>query len=404
MKEFFKKNLFLIVGGLGLYLLSTGISYAAFSRLRPAMVSPLAPPPVTQEGGFKVELSAPKTEACPLTGVKYTKSEKDTWEKLRPLTVMIENHHESRPQSGLSHADIVYEAVAEGGITRFLAVFYCDIIAHARSGVYDLGPVRSARTYYLDWASEYGDYPLYTHVGGAHCSPTYDGGPCTTDRKAQALEQIAAYGWKNQGTWSDLDQFSLGYTICRREPERTGKTVATEHSMYCGSFALWQEALERGLGRTDEEGNPWDEDFVAWKFKEDESSGKSISPEFNFWEGYQEYKVKWEYDSDGNNYKRVNAGNALVDHNNQEQLKAKNVVIQFTRERATGDPNKHLLYTTTGSGNALIFQDGQVIKGKWSKKDRKTRTIFTDLSGKEIKFNAGQIWIEILPIGSEVNY
>ncbi len=403
MKEFIKKNLFLIIGGLGLYLLSTGLSYAGFNYFGgPRLVSPVPPPAVTPEGGFKVDLSAPKTEACPLNGEKYTKSEKDAWEKLRPLTVMIENHHDSRPQSGLSHADVVYEAVAEGGITRFLAVFYCDIIAQARSGVYDLGPVRSARTYYLDWASEYGDYPLYVHVGGAHCSPTYDGGPCTTSRQAQALEQIGDYGWLNKG--NDLNQFSLGYDICRREPERTGHTVATEHSMYCGSFALWQEALERGLGAVDEDGSSWDEDFVAWKFKEDKPSGQSLSPEFNFWEGYKEYQVKWEYDSENNQYKRINGGSPLIDNNNQEQLVAKNVVLLFARERATGDPNKHLLYGTTGEGRAFIFQDGQVIKGEWSKEERESRTIFSDLNGKEIQFNPGPIWIEILPIGAEVDY
>lgn len=402
MKELIKKNLVLILGGIGLYLLSTGLSYAAFSHFGGGRILSPAAPAVTPSGGFKVDLSAPKTEACPLNGALYTKSEKEAWEKLRPLTVMIENHQEARPQSGLSRADIVYEAVAEGGITRFLAVFYCGIISQAQSGVYDLGPVRSARTYYLDWASEYGDYPLYVHVGGAHCSEEYDGGPCTTPKEARALEQIADYGWLNMR--NDMNQFSLGYEICRREPERTGQTVATEHSMYCGSFALWQEALRRGLGVQDEEGDAWDEDFISWKFKEESPSNQSLSPEFNFWEGYQEYQVKWEYDRENNLYKRINGGQPLIDNNTQERLTTKNVVILFARERATNDPNKHLLYTTIGEGRALVFQDGLVVKGTWEKTDREARTIFTDLNGKEIKFNPGPIWLEVLPIGSEVDY
>jgi hypothetical protein len=390
MKAFIRKNIFLIIGGIGLYLLMTGISYATFSYFRPTgLISPT--PEVTEEGGFKVDVSAPKTEACPLNGEKYTKSEKETWEKLRPLTVMIENHEDARPQSGLSKADVIYEAVAEGGITRFLAVFYCGIISQAQSGVYDLGPVRSARTYFLDWASEYGDYPLYVHVGGANLAGAAD-----------ALGQIGDYGWLSKG--NDMNQFSLGYNICRREPERTGKTVATEHTMYCGSFALWEEALERGLGAVDEDGDKWNENFVSWEFKDEEASGQSLSPEFYFWEGYKEYRVKWEYDSGSNSYKRTNGGVSLVDNNNQESLMAKNVVILFAREKATGDAEKHLLYTTIGEGDALIFQDGSVTKGKWSKKDRKSRTIFTDLNGKEIEFNPGPIWIEVLPIGSEVDY
>jgi hypothetical protein len=391
MKAFLKKNIFLIIGGIGLYFLSTGLSYATFSYLRPGtMVSPVAPL-VTEEGGFKVDVSAPKTEACPLNGEKFTKSEREAWEKLRPLTVMIENHEDARPQSGLSKADIVYEAVAEGGITRFLAIFYCDIISQAKSGVYDLGPVRSARTYFLDWASEYSDYPLYIHVGGANLP-----GP------ANALGQIGDYGWLSKR--NDMNQFSLGYNVCRREPERTGKTVATEHTMYCASFNLWEEALKRGLGAVDEDGNQWNKNFVSWKFKDEAASGQSLSPEFYFWEGYKEYQVKWEYDSQANEYKRINGGNSLIDNNNQEPLTAKNVVIQLAREKATGDAEKHLLYTTTGDGQALIFQDGSVTKGKWSKKDRKSRTLFTDLNGKEIKFNPGPIWIEILPTGSEVDY
>jgi len=401
MKAFLKKNLFLIIGGVGLYLLSTGLSYAAFSYLRPpTMISPVAPL-VTEEGGFKVDVTAPKTEACPLNGEKYTQSEKETWEKLRPLTVMIENHEEARPQSGLSRADIVYEAVAEGGITRFLAIFYCDIISQAKSGVYDLGPVRSARTYYLDWASEYSDYPLYVHVGGAHCSSAYEGGPCTTPKKAQALEQIGDYGWLK---YNDMNQYGLSIKVCRREEDRTGRDVATEHTMYCGSFALWEEAFIRGLGAVDEDGNQWDKNFVSWKFKDEAASGQSLSPEFYFWEGYKEYQVKWEYDSSSNSYKRINGGTSFIDNNNQEQITIKNVIIQFAQERSTNDPNKHLLYTTTGEGQALVFQDGLVVKGKWSKKDRKSRTLFSDLNGKEIKFNPGPIWIEILPIGSEVDY
>jgi hypothetical protein len=391
MKDLIKKNLFLIIAGIGLYLLSTGISYATFSYFKkPGTISPISPQ-VTEEGGFKVDVSAPKTEVCPLNGAKYTKSEKEAWEKLRPLTVMIENHQDARPQSGLSRADVIYEAVAEGGITRFLAVFYCGQIAQAKSGTYDLGPVRSARTYFLNIASEYADYPLYVHVGGANLP-----GP------ANALGQIGDYGWLAKG--NDLNQFSLGYTICRREPERTGHTVATEHSMYCDSFALWQEALRRKLGAVDEDNNRWDKKFVAWSFKDEKASGESVSPEFNFWQGYQEYQVKWEYDQSTNSYKRINGSASLTDNNNKEQLIAKNVIIQFARERATGDAEKHLLYDNIGEGKALIFQDGRLIQGKWTKKDRQSRTKFLDSGGKEVKFNPGQIWIELLPTGVEVNY
>jgi hypothetical protein len=85
----------------------------------------------------------PKTETCPLTGVKYGKDQEQWWETHRPLGVMIENEIDARPQSGINAADVTYETLAEGGITRTLNVFYCQ-----DAGI--VGPVRSARTYFLD--------------------------------------------------------------------------------------------------------------------------------------------------------------------------------------------------------------------------------------------------------------
>src|SRR3972149_3172416 len=72
--------------------------------------------------------SGPKTEECPLNGAYYSQTQRQQWEKRRPLGVMVENSVDARPQSGLSKADVIFEAVAEGGITRFLSVFYCQTV------------------------------------------------------------------------------------------------------------------------------------------------------------------------------------------------------------------------------------------------------------------------------------
>lgn len=398
MNETKKKWFLFILAGLGLYLLSVGSTYAVFSYLRPgAPTLPVSPVPTKE--GFQIDLTAPKTEECSLNGVKYTRAEKEIWSKRRPLGVMIENHEESRPQSGLAKADIVYEAIAEGGITRFLAIYYCGNIASAREGEYDLGPVRSARTYFLDMISEYSDFPLYAHVGGA--------GKCddpTVDPKAKALCQIGKYGWLGKESWSDLNQFSLGYTICRREPDRLGHPVATEHSMYCGSEALLAEAASRQLTNVNVKDVSWDKNFKPWSFKDDSVSGETVSPSLSFWKGYQAYDVKWEYTKETNSYKRVNGGQEYLDFNTKTPLFAKNVIIQLVKEVGPVDEHKHLLYELIGTGKALVFQDGQVTEGKWSKKDRVSRTVFQDNKGKEIKFNRGQIWIEILPATSDVTY
>lgn len=383
-----QKLISVLIGGLVLYFISTGISYAAFRFLvgpvAPSLVSPL---PV-EEARSRVDLTAPKTEACPLNSKMFTKGERQIWEGRRPLTVMIENHADARPQSGLSKADIIYEAVAEGGITRFLAVYYCGATAED----FIIGPVRSARTYYLDFASEYGDYPLYAHVGGAN-----QPGP------SNALGQIGDYGWLAKG--NDMNQFSLGFPTFWRDYERLGRPVATEHTMYTTADKLYEIAHQRGLDAKDDEGNKWDEDWRSWEFKDDTSEkGKVDNIEFNFWSGYKEYAVNWQYNQENNQYFRFNGGQAHKDLNNEEQLMAKVVVVQFMREKGPINELKHLLYTTTGTGKAIVFQDGQATQATWSKTKRQDRTIFKDSGGKEIKFNRGPIWIEIVPLGKEVSY
>lgn len=391
-KQFNKKKLFItVLGGVILYLASTGISYATFRYLVGSTVGLISPLQTPQVGdSFKIDLNAPKTEACPLNGEMFTKGEKQIWEKRRPLTVMIENHADCRPQSGLSKADVVYEAVAEGGITRFLAVFYC----RAAAEEVVIGPIRSARTYFMDFASEYGDYPLYAHVGGAN-KP----GP------ANALGQIAEYGWLNKG--NDLNQFSLGFPVFWRDYERIGHPVATEHTMYSTTEKLWEVASKRNLDSQDEEGNRWDENFVAWKFKDDEKPelrGDKGEIEFSFWEGYKDYSVRWEYNREDNQYLRFNNGQPHKDLNNDSQIQAKTVVIQFMKEKGPIDELKHLLYGTIGRGKAIIFQDGKAIEANWIKEKRQSRTKFTDSQGREIAFNRGPLWIEIIPAGKEIKY
>jgi len=396
---------------IGCYLVSFGLSYAYFGLAggKQRIMTNSQPIPTITQDVVDPELpvlSGPRDQVCPLNGEKYTQIEKDFWSVRRPLLVMIENHEESRPQSGLSRADIVYEAVSEGAITRFMAVFYCGNAAYAIKGRYDVGPVRSARTYFLDWASEYADFPLYAHVGGSNCSAASPGGPCTTNIKAQALEQIDRYGWLNKTTKADLNQFALPYSVCRREPDRTGKSVATEHSMYCSTEGYWSTAATRGLTNvtTANKDNAWDANFRSWLFKDDQPSTGSVSPEFDFWRDYAAYRVKWQYDSTINAYKRFNGGQPHIDFNTQKQIIAKNIVVQYTEEKGPVDEHMHMLYTTIGTGKAQYFQDGQIVEGTWSKKSRTDRTIYLDAQGKEIKFNPGLIWIEIMPKTGLVSY
>ena len=378
-----QKVLSLIILGIVLYGASTSLSYSLFSNFSPIpsskedLISTLPTP----TNAFVEDPNEPKTESCPLNGNKHTKKAKEFWEKRRPLAVMIENHVEARPQSGLSSADVIYEAVAEGGITRFMAVYYCNL-----SDV-QVGPVRSARTYYLDWNEEY--KASYAHVGGAN-----------TPGPADALGQIIKYGVK------DLNQFSIGFPVFWRDYQRLGHSVATEHTMYSTTQKLWEVAAKRGFLATDSAGIRWDKNFVPWKFKEDQGGSATTKITVNFWESQPGYQVEWDYETTTNSYKRKN-GEPHTDLNNKQQLDAKVIVVQFERESNANDDypgNVHLLYGTIGSGKALIFQDGKVVEGKWIKASRTARTKYVDGTGREVEFNRGQIWIHTVPEGSKVRY
>lgn len=382
----------LILAGLGLYLITTGISYTLFSKA--PLISSGAPTTPAETAkktndydALEFDPSKPKTQECPLNGVKYSKEQRNWWEKHRPLGIMIENSTDSRPQSGVWFADVVYEAIAEGGITRFLAVYHCQ-----DAGI--VGPVRSARTYFLDFISEYGSYPLYAHVGGAN-----------TPGPANALGQIVDYGWN---VYNDLNQFSIGFPTFRRDESRLGRPVATEHTMYSTTSKLWAVGAQRGLTNKDKEGNNWDDEFVQYSFKEDASEserGDSQKITVTFWDSQPNYTVIWDYDKATNTYKRTNGGEAHMDNNTKKQFAPKNVVILYMKESRANDGyegNLHELFGTKGMGNAVVFQDGQQIKATWKKSGREGRTTLTDSRGKEIELVRGQIWFQIVPTTSPI--
>src|SRR5258708_4177355 len=161
LQTFFKANGKMIAVFVGLFFVTVGGSWLLFSFVLKGGVAPVSNNGVNSTRS-KINPNLPKTEACPINGMKYTAEEKAIWSGRRPAVIMVENHVDSRPPEGLSRADMVYEAVAEGGITRFAAVFYCG----AAAGDIKVAPVRSSRFYFINWASEYGDRPLYVHVGG----------------------------------------------------------------------------------------------------------------------------------------------------------------------------------------------------------------------------------------------
>lgn len=377
------------------FIISVYLSYSAFAKGGATAFLPQSkykPPSANGNGsstGDSGSAAEAKTEECPINGDLFGKSNRQKWEKRRPLGIMIENSTVARPQSGLLSADVIYEAVAEGGITRFLGVYYCQDAPY-------VGPVRSARIYFIKLLQEYGAYPLYAHVGGAN-----------TDGPADALGEVEELGW---GLYNDLNQFAVPFPYYWRDYERLPGRV-TEHTVYTNTAKLWEFAkTKRVLTNVDKKGKSWDAGFEKWKFIDDAKEaerGNLTKVSFAFWNLFEsEHSVDWSYDKITNSFKRNNGGSPHLDKNTGKQLEAKNVVVIFAKESPADDgyPGGHILYKLTGSGTGLIFQNGNVIKMTWNKKTEESRMKFFAENGREISFVRGRIWVEILPIGNEVTY
>lgn len=383
--------------GVALLLLSFGITYGVIRFQQNTKKVVVQKKTVSTD--VEEESTEPRTEQCPLNGRMMTKAQKDKWVTRRPLGVMIENHVEARPQSGLSSADVVYEAVAEGGITRFLAIYYCQDAPF-------IGPIRSARVHFMTMLREYGEYPLYGHVGGANCDAETGSG-CANGAKADALGLVRKLQWDS---YNDLNQFAVPFPYYWRDYDRLPDR-ATEHTVYSSTTKLWDFAkLKRDLTNVDEDGVTWDENFESWKFAEDaelSKRGTVAKIQLGFWNSFaNEFSVVWNYNKAKNTYVRVNGGKPHIDKNTGKQLDAKNIIAVFAKESPANDGYEggHILYQLTGEGDALVFQNGKSIKATWKKEDLDSRMRWYDEDDKEIALVKGKVFVEIQPIGNTVTY
>jgi hypothetical protein len=293
-----------------------------------------------------------------IDGVCLSENEKDAG----VFAVMIDNLREARPQSGLSKASLVYEAVAEGNITRFLAVFSLN------ETVAKIGPIRSARPYYVNWAKEL-SCP-YLHVGG---SP-------------EALDYLSSY-YK-----FDLNEMSRGQYFYR-DPARYAP-----HNVFSNTESV-RNAVER---------YQWDvkDNFDSFLFKEEvkiEERGevKKISLDFYL----SDFFVEWQFDKEKNNYQRIVGRKIQKDVLDGSEIRAKNIVVIPAKYVVLdGYGRQSLASLEVGTGTAYIFQDGNVIEGNWKKENKNARRKFFDDRDVEISFNVGQTWIEVLPQNYKLTY
>lgn len=274
----------------------------------------------------------------------------------QPFAVMIENLTVVRPQSGLSFAPVVYETLAEGGITRFMAIF-------SDEDLEKIGPVRSARPYYLEWSSEYD--AVYAHAGG---SP-------------QALEAISGLGIDSLNAISGEGRFFY------RDSSRYAP-----HNLFTTTELLALAIRDKGLEEKVV-------DFESWKFKDDAALEERATPGSGIRIGWSSpaYQSSYSYDREQNVYLRNNGGGAHTDALTGNQIAVKNVVVlRIPEEQAAGEKGRIFL-DVTGEGEAWILRDGFVIQGTWNKEDREGRTRFYTEAGEEIELNRGNTWIHVVP-------
>lgn len=275
-----------------------------------------------------------------------------------PVGVMIENlaGEGVRPQSGLSRALVVYEVIVEGGITRFLAMF-------AGERPSRIGPVRSARPTFLEFASEYD--AVYVHAGG---SP-------------EALAAIEGLGIK------DVNALTSDSRYFWRDTARFAP-----HNLYTSSEMLGYALRDGGLG-----GRPGD--YESWDFRDEKPESqrpegeKTVTLKFST----PGYDVEWKYDRGNNYYERTNGGELQRDAVNEEVITAKNIAVQIVPPAIPAGEKGRVNFSVTGQGPAMVFREGEAVKGVWKKKERRSRTKFYDEQGREVAMVRGNTWVEILP-------
>lgn len=298
----------------------------------------------------------------PQEPVKTTVASKTSGREVEPAVnerpvyaVQIENSPEARPQSGLRDADIVSEAVAEGGITRFNALYHDNVPA-------DLGPVRSLRPYYIDWFLPYD--AAIVHAGGS----------------AEALADVRALGLK------DMDSVP---GIMRRISSRY-----SPHNYYTTGQQVLNLANQRGYTSS-----------VAASLPRKEAAPAEVptAGTVNLKISSALYNVVFAYDKASNTYLRAQGGAAHIDAVSGQQI-APSVVIVPVMSKSIHPDRVHTKYGTTGSGKVYVFQDGTVTEGIWTKPDRRAQWQLTDAAGQPIKLNPGQTWFTMIDSAAGVTY
>jgi hypothetical protein len=292
----------------------------------------------------------------PLTGAMR---ETEVSELPQVYAVMIDNSADAWPQSGIDQAFLVIEAPVEAGIPRLQAFFSAD------TEVEKIGPVRSARPYFVDWANALD--ALYVHVGGSD----------------DALDLISSNGtfdlnefWNGQFFWRANDRFAPHNTYTSTELLAEAVVArATRAKTPDIMYGTWL----------------WDETVPAA-----DAPGESVSVLFG---NSSTYTARWTFNASTGRYARTQ-GTWRTETLDGTETFADNVIVMVSDISVLDSIGRRKI-RTTGEGKAWVFKDGQTIVATWKSPSETVRMRFYDAAGTEITLNPGSTWIEVT--GSEEN-
>lgn len=278
------------------------------------------------------------------------------------VAVMVDNQVDARPPSGLSFAPIVYEAPAEGNITRFMALYAFLELPEK------VGPVRSARPYYLDYLIEWGS-PLYLHVGG---SP-------------DALARLIS------PAYNDFNEYYHGQNFVRDSARSAPHNIYTSKDLLKDLIAPVEDTWLKTADYFPITFATSTENSFFASNAQGTTDAKKVSITFL----NSGHLVNWVWNANEKNYERMQAGNIHRDSSG-EPIVADNVIIQQVKTKVLDDIGR-LKIDTTGSGAAWIISNGKKIEGVWKKSTTVARTQFFTKNNQLIVMPPGTTWFEIVP-------
>jgi hypothetical protein len=301
-----------------------------------------------------------------LSGLEISDSIKNE----RPIAVMVENSPDSRPQSGLIKADIVFEVVDEYGITRYVAIF-------STNEAEIIGPARSARIYYAEIARSFD--PIYVFWG------TYsDAYPVIKSMDMDVLDANSdRYVPYTDAGWRD-----------------TSRSNITEHTAFIDIKGIKEDAESYGYSLN---GGQSPMRFKLDAVDSERGSITDISVNFS----HAEYMVDFSFNPEENKYYKYLAGSPHIDFESGQQISVNNIVVLITNIDGPIDDAGHMVVRTTGThdaGKAYYFMDGNIVQGTWGRNSISSPFEFKDNEDNDVLFNRGSTWVCMIQNPDRLSY